>query len=113
MAIVDAGFAAQLVAAGELPYFFDDVGCLVGFVKAGRAPMDSVAFVADHETRRWVRANAAIYTRVATLATPMGSRLIAHADVASRDRDPAAQGGTDVALADLFGPAGAPSGSRR
>jgi copper chaperone NosL len=111
MAVSDARFAAQLAAPGELPRFFDDVGCLAGFVKGGRAPAGAIAFVADHATRSWVRADAALYTRVPALATPMGSHVIAHANAASRDADPAAGGGAPVAPADLFGPGGAP-GSR-
>jgi copper chaperone NosL len=113
MAISDARFAAQLVSAGEVPRFFDDLGCLASFVKAGRGSADAVAFVADHQTRAWVRADAALYTRAPALETPMGSRVIAHADGGSRDRDPAARGGTAMAPADLFGPGGPPAGSRR
>jgi copper chaperone NosL len=113
MAVSEARFAAQLVSPGELPRFFDDIGCLAGFVKAGRAPSAATAFVADHETRAWVRADAATYTRVPNLATPMGSHLIAHADAASRDRDPAARGGTPVTAVELFGPSRAAAGSER
>jgi copper chaperone NosL len=109
MAVSDARFAAQLVAAGEEPRFFDDVGCLATFLKAGRAPASATAFVADHQTRAWVRADAAVYTRVPTLATPMGSHVIAHADTASRDADAAAHGGTPVTPHELFG-AGAAGG---
>src|SRR6185503_10219514 len=70
MAVSEARFAAQLVAPGEVPRFFDDVGCLAAFVKAGHAPARATAFVADHGTRAWVRADAAVYTQVAGLATP-------------------------------------------
>lgn len=103
MAVSDARFSAQLVAPGELPRFFDDVGCLSSFVKDGRAPAGATAFVADHATRAWLRADAAVYTRVPGLETPMGSHVIAHADAAARDRDPAARGGTPVAAVELFG----------
>ena len=113
MAVSEARFAAQLVAPGELPRFFDDVGCLAGFVKAGRAPASAVAFVADHRTGAWVRAERAVYTRVAALATPMGSHVVAHANLASRDQDDAARTGTAVSLAELYGPDGLPSGSER
>ncbi len=68
--------------------------------------------MADHRTRVWVRADAAVYTRVPGLETPMGSHVIAHADAASRDQDGDAKGGTPVAAAELFGPAG-PPGARR
>ena len=67
-----------------------------------------MAFVADHRTRAWVRADLAVYSRVAGLATPMGSRVVAHADAASRDQDPDARGGTSVTPHELFGPGALP-----
>jgi copper chaperone NosL len=112
MAVSEARFASQLVAPGEEPRFFDDLGCLASYLKAGRAAAAATAFVADHRTRAWVRADQAVYTRVNDLATPMGSHLIAHADAASRDRDALARGGVAIAPAELFGPGGAPAGER-
>jgi len=113
MAVSDARFAGQIVAPSEEPRFFDDVGCLGHFVAGEKARRPgAVAYVADHRTRTWVRADAALYTQVASLATPMGSHLIAHADAASRDADPDAKGGTPRTPAELFGPGGAPGGPR-
>ena len=43
----------------------------------------------------------------------MSSHVIAHADAASRDQDPDREGGTPVALDELFGPAGPPVGKVR
>ncbi|HET7292461.1 MAG TPA: hypothetical protein VFM88_08555 [Vicinamibacteria bacterium] len=102
MAVSDARYAAQLVAPGELPRFFDDLGCLSTFVKAGRAPRGAIAFVADHRSREWVRADQAVYTRVSGLRTPMGSALVAHASTASRDRDALVRSGAAVPAAELF-----------
>jgi copper chaperone NosL len=112
MVVSSARFAGQLVAPGELPRFFDDLGCLADFVREGKAPRGAVAYVADHRTREWVHARAAVYTRVPGLETPMGSHVIAHADAASRDQDPETRGGTPLAGAELFGAAGAPGGDR-
>ena len=108
MPVSDASLAAQLVAPGEEPKFFDDIVCLRDFLaaSASRNPR-SVAYVADHRTRAWVRASAAVYTR-SNLETPMGSHWIAHADPASRDADPAAAGGANVAVIGIFGAAGPP-----
>jgi copper chaperone NosL len=69
-----------------------------------------VAFVADHRTREWVRAAAAVFTRNESLQTPMSSHLVAHASDASRAADPAVAAGTAVGAADLFGPGGPPDG---
>ncbi|HEY3348936.1 MAG TPA: nitrous oxide reductase accessory protein NosL [Thermoanaerobaculia bacterium] len=111
MAVSDARFAAQLVAPREEPRMFDDVGCLATFLKSGGAPAKGqIAFVADHRTKAWVRAAAAVYTRKPGLETPMGSGLLAHADAASRDADAEAAGGTPVPARDVFGPNGVPDG---
>lgn len=112
MAVSDARFAAQLVAPGEEPRFFDDVGCLRDVVRGGRVPRGAVAYVADHRTRAWVRAAAAVYAHVPGLATPMDSHLVAHADAASRAADAEAAGGTPLTAAEVFGPGGPPDGAR-
>ncbi|MCM2333195.1 MAG: hypothetical protein NDI82_04525 [Anaeromyxobacteraceae bacterium] len=112
MAVSDARFAGQLAAPGEEPRFFDDLGCLRDHLRAKpRLPRGSVAFVADHRTRQWIRASRALFTRREALPTPMSSHLVAHADVASRDADAAAAGGAPVTAADLFGPDGPPDGT--
>ncbi len=110
MAVSDARFASQLVAPGELPRFFDDLGCLADYLKAGKAPTGAVAFVADHRTKAWVRADGAVFTRVSGLATPMGSHVIAHADAASRDADPDARTGQAVPAVELLGTPGRSEG---
>jgi copper chaperone NosL len=109
MAISEARFAGQRVAASEEPLFFDDIGCLAHFLAAAKErPAGAVTYVADHHTRAWIRADAAVYTEVASLATPMGSHLIAHADAASRDADPDAKGGSRRSAAEVFGAGGPP-----
>lgn len=112
MAVSEARFAGQIVAPSEEAKFFDDIGCLGHFVAGAKARQPgAVSYVADHRTRTWIRADAALYTEVASLATPMGSHLIAHADAASRDADPDAKGGTPRTPAEVFGPGGLPGGA--
>lgn len=112
MAVSSPRFAGQVVAPGELPRFFDDLGCLAGWLKEHRAPAGAVAYVADHRTSAWIRADRAVYTKVPGLETPMSSHVIAHADGASRDRDPDARDGAPMDPAELFGPAVPPTGRR-
>lgn len=103
MMVSDARFAAQLVAPREEPMFFDDLGCLRDFLAENpekSAPF--TAWVADHRTRAWVLADRAVYTRVATLSTPMNSHLLAHADAASRNADPDAAGGAPLTPKEVF-----------
>lgn len=112
MTVSDARFAAQLAAPGHEAQFFDDLGCLRAYLsKKPDLPRGTVAFVADHRTRQWVRASQAVLTRRDGLETPMGSHLIAHSSPASRDADPEAAGGAQVGAAELFGPAGPPDGA--
>jgi copper chaperone NosL len=110
MSVSDPRLAAQLAAASEEPKFFDDIGCLRDYlVHAGDRPDGRTAYVADHRTKEWVPATHALFTKSPTTETPMGSHLIAHADLASRDADPDARGGKPVTAAEIFGPGGPPS----
>jgi copper chaperone NosL len=113
MSVSDPRLAAQLVAPSEEPMFFDDIGCLANMLEGVRRDgkrSPGMAYLADHRTGAWVPAHRAILTRNRSFATPMGSHLLAHADTASRDADPAAAGGVSVALAEVFGPSGPPDG---
>jgi copper chaperone NosL len=111
MAVSDPRFAAQIVAPGEEPLFFDDIGCLADYLRQNPPPAKgAVAYVADHRTRAWVLASKAIFTRVPRLETPMSSHLVAHADTASLGADPDTKDGVPVAGAEIFGPAGPPGG---
>ena len=106
MAVSNARFASQIVAPGEEPLFFDDLGCLAAYLrKHATQPAGAVAYVADHRTRTWVPASDAIFTNAPALETPMGSHVVAHASLASRDADAAARGGTPVDAAGFFVPA--------
>lgn len=102
MAIVDGSTAAQLVAPGEEPRFFDDLGCLRSYLLSTKLPWKAIVYVADHRTKTWVPLARAVYARQPALATPMGSQLIAHVNEASRADDSAARGATPLTAAELF-----------
>ena len=102
MPVSDARLAAQIVRRGEEARFFDDLGCLARALAA--APVDSpdaAVYVADHRAGGWIRRETAVFTRVPGFDTPMGSHLLAHADAASRDADPAARGGGPIRFEDI------------
>jgi copper chaperone NosL len=104
-------FAAELVAPGEEPIFFDDIGCLRDFLATQPAlAAGTVAFVADHRTREWVRSGRAVYTRQARLSTPMSSHLMAHTSSESREADSDATDGERIAADVVFAPARAMEG---
>jgi copper chaperone NosL len=104
MTVSNPRFASQLVAPGEEPRFFDDLGCLAAYLRDHeRMPPGAVAYVADHQSREWVPPSAAVFTLVPGLETPMGSHVVAHASASSRDADPASQRGTPVEQRAFFG----------
>ena len=102
MTVSQSDFASQIVVSGELPKFFDDLGCLNQYL-TGTPPGsgEAVIYVTDRRTREWVRAETAVFSRVEALSTPMGSHLVAHASSASREADPDAVGGVAATLADV------------
>ena len=104
MTVSDRHFASQVVAPSEEPRFFDDLGCLAGWLRENRFPDGALVFVADHRTGEWVDARRAVFARAPGLATPMGSNLVAHADTASRAADAAAAGAEDVPPSEVLGP---------
>jgi copper chaperone NosL len=110
MLVSDPRTAAQLVAPGEEPLFFDDVGCLARYLAEHPPRQGAVAYVADHRTRTWVPAVSATYTLQPSASTPMGSHVLAYQDATSRDADPPAKGGRSLTVRDLFGPARPPEG---
>lgn len=103
MTVSNVRFAAQVLAPGEEPLFFDDLGCLAAYLRDhGPQPPDAVAYVADHRTGEWAPAATAVFTKIAGLETPMSSGLVAHASAASRDADPAAGRGSPLDAAAIF-----------
>lgn len=97
MTLVSQSTAAQIARRGDEPVFLDDFGCLRDYLGGHPTPGNAVVYVADHRTGQWVNARTAVFTRTST-STPMGSGLLAHADAASRDADPAAAGGSAAAV---------------
>lgn len=76
MTIVSVKTAAQIVAPGSEPVFFDDLRCLADYRARTTLGAGAVVFVADHDTGEWIDEREAVIAR-ADERTPMGSGLIA------------------------------------
>lgn len=112
MTVIEPKLASQLVAPGEEPRFFDDLGCLTGYLAAHPSGPDGRAFVADHTTGAWIDAARAVYSRAGTIPTPMNSHLVAHENARVRDADGSVRGGVPLSAAEVFGSSGVPGGDR-
>lgn len=80
MTIANSRFAAELVTAKGLVLVFDDVGCLAAYIASGKVQPSEVRsiFVNDFlHPDTMLATRDAIYLKVDSLQTPMGSHLVA------------------------------------
>jgi copper chaperone NosL len=86
MSISEVRYAAELIDSDEQAFKFDDVGCMVNFIKQKRsnAPVRAT-FVMDYEHREWLKAGDAFYVRSSELRTPMNGGIVAFKDRSSAE----------------------------
>lgn len=80
MIISEVPFAAAAVVAepdGVRKLAFDDIGCLLDFLRDGAPAARVISYVHDHPSHRWLDASKAVFVRSETLQTPMASHLAA------------------------------------
>lgn len=85
MIVSEERHAAALVTARGAAAPFDDTGELLRFVAQHPLQPDDVAFVHDYQSRRWLPADEAYFVIDGTLATPMGTGIVAFADRSSAE----------------------------
>ncbi|MHB9001083.1 MAG: nitrous oxide reductase accessory protein NosL [Thermoanaerobaculia bacterium] len=111
MAVSDPQFASQLVAPGEEPKFYDDIGCLATWTnKNAPLPKGAMAYVADHRTKEWIAASSAVFVKCEAVATPMGSHILAFGSRESLDADPMAKDCKSMTAQEVFRGAAVPDG---
>lgn len=91
MAISQASYASQFIDKDGNVFKFDDIGCMIRFVRDNNQ-RDAVAkfFVMDYDHRQWLDGQQATYVKSDKNASPMGSGLTAFRE-ASRTDDYAAK----------------------
>jgi copper chaperone NosL len=93
MTVSDLRFAGQLVASGEEPRFFDDIGCMRKYLSKNREQAAWTAFVSDYRSRKWIAADAAHFWKCEAIETPMSSHI-----VATESDEPPGEGCTPMAV---------------
>ncbi len=78
MAISEKRFAAEFITKDGDARKFDDIGCLLDYLK-NKADLNQIAayFAADDESKKWLQAESAHFVKSAELATPMGGNIAA------------------------------------
>lgn len=103
MAISEKRYAAEFIDSDGQPFKFDDIGCMVNFIK-GKGSKDriSVYFVTDFNDRQWIKASDAYYVHSTELKTPMGGQLVAFKDKARATEAVGKYHGQILRFDDLF-----------
>lgn len=78
MAISEKQYAAEFITKDGDAMKFDDLICLREYLKT-KGGHDQIAayFVADYETKKWLKAESARFVKSAEFATPMGGNIVA------------------------------------
>ena len=80
MAISEKQYAAELIDGEGQAFKFDDIGCMLNFMKKRSINASAFFFVMDFDRRQWVKADSAYYVRSSELTTPMNGGIIAFTD---------------------------------
>jgi copper chaperone NosL len=78
MGIADVKYAAELVDKAGTMRKFDEVGCLVSYVKAKIPQRDYRAtFAMDYDTKQWLKGVEAFFVHSEAIKTPMNGGIVA------------------------------------
>jgi copper chaperone NosL len=81
MAISEKQYAAQAITADGDAIKFDDIGCMVAYLRGAENNKEVIArFVVDFNSRGWIRAEDAYYVKSPELKTPMRGGVVAFKD---------------------------------
>ncbi len=82
MAISEKQFAAEFFTTEGEVRKFDDIGCMVDYLKANAATKPATYFFVDYETKKWIKGKAVTLVKSDSLATPMYGGIVAFDDQA-------------------------------
>ena len=83
MALSEKQYAAELIDSDGQAFKFDDIGCLLNFIKQRSINLSGASlFVMDFDQRQWIKADTAYYVRSPDVTTPMNGGIIAFKDQA-------------------------------
>ena len=83
MAISQPQFAAETLDRDTNVTKFDDIGCMLKSLGAGKP---AAIFVADYNTRQWFDVRDAYFVRTSKMQTPMGGGILAFGDRAAAEK---------------------------
>lgn len=103
MAISEKQYAAELIDSEGTAFKFDDIGCMVNFLKSGKNKTTmATSFVMDFNERKWIKAADAFYVRSSEFTTPMNGGMVAFRTEAKAQEAANKYNGTLLRLNDVL-----------
>jgi copper chaperone NosL len=103
MPIQDARYAAEMVDHNGTMRKFDEVGCLVTYIKNKVPRHDFRAiFVSDYDGKQWLKADEAVFVKSEAIKTPSDGGVVAFRDKTRADAVASQFKGQVIAFADLL-----------
>lgn len=76
MAVKDNQFATEIILENGKTMKFDDIGCMNKWIEDNKDQKQSIAYVRDYESKKWVDYKKASYVYDKTIKTPMAYNII-------------------------------------
>ncbi len=102
MAISQPRYAAQAVDKEGNAYKFDDIGCMLRYLREHQLPRARI-YVMDYLAQQWLEAESAIFIRSEAIESPMASGLAAFRDQPSARQFLKNRSGQVFVFAELIG----------
>lgn len=104
MTISDARFGTQLQTKKGRVYNFDDVQCMISFVKESNVKKEEVAayFLPDYSSNKLLPADKMFYLKSEELKSPMRGNIAAFEKTEDLEKAKAELGGTALSWDDLW-----------
>ena len=102
MAISQPQYAAEAVDKEGVAYKFDDIGCMLRYLKEHTLPQRRL-YVMDYVNRQWLEAERAVFVRSDAIASPMAGGLAAFRDQPAARQFLKNSSGQMISFAELIG----------
>ena len=102
MAISQPQYAAQAVDKDGNAYKFDDIGCMLRYLK-NHTLLQRRLYVMDYVNQQWLEAERAVFVRSDAIESPMASGLAAFRDQSAAQQFLKNRSGKMMRFAELIG----------
>jgi len=104
MTVSDARFGTQLQTKKGRVYNFDDVQCMLAFVKESKVKKDEVSayYLPDYLSQKLMPAEKMFYLKSEELKSPMRGNIAAFSNAADLEKTKETVGGTTLTWDDLW-----------